>query len=76
LIKLDASTINPADRIRIAGHYYPGPLPAVMGLEGTGKVVEANGADIQNWVGKRVSFTQVGYGTWAEYSISTPSQSF
>jgi NADPH:quinone reductase-like Zn-dependent oxidoreductase len=47
-----------------------------MGLEGTGRVVEANGADIQQWVGKRVSFTNVGFGIWAEYSVSTPDHSF
>jgi NADPH:quinone reductase-like Zn-dependent oxidoreductase len=62
--------------MRIGGFYFPTPLPTIMGLEGTGRVVEANGADIQQWVGKRVSFTQVGYGTWAEYSISTPDKSF
>jgi NADPH:quinone reductase-like Zn-dependent oxidoreductase len=47
-----------------------------MGLEGTGRVVEASGADIQHWVGKRVSFVQVGYGTWGEYSISNPQRAF
>lgn len=64
LIKVDASTINPSDRLRIGGHYFPVPLPATMGLEGTGHVVEANGEDIQNWVGKRVCFVQAGSGSW------------
>jgi NADPH:quinone reductase-like Zn-dependent oxidoreductase len=76
LIKVEASTVNPSDRGRISGAYMPIQLPAIMGLEGTGRVVEANGADIQNWVGKRVSFTQAGSGTWADYAISTPNQSF
>jgi hypothetical protein len=44
-----------------------------MGLKGTGRVVEANGTEIQHWVGKRVSFFQVGYGTWTDYSILTPN---
>jgi NADPH:quinone reductase-like Zn-dependent oxidoreductase len=43
LVKVDASTINPSDRMRVGGHYFPVPLPATMGLEGTGRVVEANG---------------------------------
>jgi NADPH:quinone reductase-like Zn-dependent oxidoreductase len=47
------------------------------GIEGTGRVVEANGANIQNWVGKRVTFTPVRFsGTWGEYSLSNPYLSF
>lgn len=76
LVKVQASTINPSDRLRIGGHYFPVPLPATMGLEGTGHVVEANGEGLQEWVGKRVSFTQAGSGSWGEYAITTPSQAF
>jgi len=43
LIKVQATTINPSDRLRMDGVYFPVPLPATMGLEGTGEVVEANG---------------------------------
>jgi len=64
LVKVDASTINPSDRLRILGAYFPVPLPATMGLEGTGRVVEANGENVQHWVGKRISFVQIGVGTW------------
>ena len=65
MIKVDASTINPSDRIRMTGAYFPTPLPAAMGLEGTGKVVEAKGENVQQFLGKRVCFTQAGAGTWA-----------
>jgi NADPH:quinone reductase-like Zn-dependent oxidoreductase len=64
LIKVEASTINPADRLKLAGVYFAEPLPAVLGLEGVGRVVKANGEGIQNWVGKRVSFFQKGAGSW------------
>ena len=76
LIKVQASTVNPSDRGRLSGGYFPVPLPATMGLEGTGHVVEANGADLQAWVGKRVSFLQEGTGSWGEYALSIPEKSF
>jgi NADPH:quinone reductase-like Zn-dependent oxidoreductase len=40
------------------------PLPAVLGFEGVGKVVKANGEEVQNWIGKRVTFFQQGVGSW------------
>lgn len=43
LVKVDGVPINPSDRLRIGGSYFPVPLPATMGLEGTGHVVEAHG---------------------------------
>ena len=64
LVKVDASTINPSDRLRIQGVYFPVSLPATMGLEATGHVVEAKGEDFQNWIGKRISFIQEGSGSW------------
>jgi NADPH2:quinone reductase len=76
LIKVEGTTINPSDRLRIEGSYFPVPLPATMGLEGTGRVVEANGANIQEWVGRRVSFVQEGSGSWGEYAVSSPGFSF
>ena len=65
MIKVDATTINPIDRINMLGVFNPVPLPAAMGLEGTGKVVEAKGENVQHLIGKRVSFLQTGAGTWA-----------
>jgi NADPH:quinone reductase len=73
---VEASTINPSDRLRIGGHYFPVPLPATMGLEGTGRVVEANGAHLQDWVGKRVSFVQDGSGSWGEFATASPDKTF
>lgn len=75
LVRVDASTINPSDLIFLKGGYFQRPLPAVCGLEGTGKVVSANGADVQSWVGKRVTFFS-GYGTWCEFSVCHPSFCF
>jgi NADPH:quinone reductase len=64
LIRVEASTVNPSDRGRLTGHYMVVPLPATMGLEGTGRVIEAKGEALQHWVGKRVSFIAAGSGTW------------
>ena len=50
--------------MRIQGVYFPVQLPATMGLEATGHVVEANGEDVQNWVGKRISFVIEDSGSW------------
>ena len=43
LIKVEGTTINPSDRLRIGGTYFPVPLPATVGIEGTGRIVEAKG---------------------------------
>jgi len=32
LVKVEASTINPSDRMFVAGSYFKKPLPAVCGL--------------------------------------------
>lgn len=63
LVKLEASTINPSDRIFLKGQYFKLPLPTTAGFEGVGRVVEGPN------VGKRVCFLG-GSGSWAEY-IST-----
>ena len=76
LIKVEGSTVNPSDRLRVEGSYFPVALPATMGLEGTGRVVEANGENIQTWVGKRVCFTQAGSGSWGEFAVSVPNSTF
>lgn len=71
LIKVEASTINPADKLFIAGLNFQRPLPAVCGMEGTGHVVEAKGQALQSWVGKRVVFSS-NSGAWCEYAVSSP----
>ena len=35
--------MNPSDKAMLTGAYGKSPLPAVVGLEGTGTVVEAKG---------------------------------
>jgi NADPH2:quinone reductase len=65
---LKVSAINPSDHLSIKGLYFKKQLPATPGVEGTGRVVEAKGADLQKYVGKRVSFI-AGTGSWAEYAI-------
>ena len=45
-------------------------------MEGTGRVVEANGEDIQNLIGKRVSFLQSGSGSWGQFAVTDPLRSF
>lgn len=42
-----------------------------MGIEGTGHIVEVNGENLEQWIGKRVSFTQAGSGAWGEYAVTT-----
>ena len=58
------------------GVYFPVPLPATMGLEGTGEVVEVNGENLKDWIGKRVCFVQAGSGSWGEYAVSDPNSTF
>lgn len=76
LVKVDASTVNPSDRGRLSGGYSPVPLPNVMGIEGTGRVVEANGENLQAWVGKRISFIAEDGGAWAEFIVTSPGKAF
>lgn len=39
LIKIEATTINPSDRLQLEGAFGQPPLPFTGGKEGTGKVV-------------------------------------
>ena len=41
-----------------------------MGLEGTGRIVEAKGENLQAMVGKRVCFVQAGSGSWGEFALA------
>lgn len=75
LIKVQASTINPSDRLFLSGSYFHRPLPALCGFEGTGIVVQAKGEALQTWVGKRVCFTST-IGAWCQYAVSTPLNTF
>ena len=72
LVKMDGTTVNPSDRLLLGGLEFNRPLPAVAGIEGSGRVVKAEGEDVQKWVGKRVSFITQNTGTWANYVATTP----
>jgi NADPH2:quinone reductase len=69
-VKVEASTINPSDKMYLQGNHVRKPLPATPGLEGVGRVVEAKGADLQKYIGKRVCFG-TSVGSWAEYSTTS-----
>ena len=71
-MKMDGTTINPSDRLLLDGLEFKRPLPAVAGIEGSGRVVKAEGEDVQKWVGKRVSFVTTNTGTWTSYVATTP----
>ena len=73
---MDATTVNPSDRIRLSGAAFSKPLPAIGGIEGTGRVIKAQGENVQEWVGKRVCFITTGSGTWASYCVTTPFLTF
>lgn len=76
MIQVEASTVNPSDRYQLEGVYGPISFPFTGGKEGTGRVIEANGEDVQNWIGKRVVFSSGAGGVWASFVISNPSFTF
>lgn len=57
------------------GNYLKRSLPAVCGIEGSGKVIEAKGGDAQSWIGKRVSFASCS-GAWCQLAVSCPETTF
>jgi NADPH:quinone reductase len=74
LIKVSAAPCNPSDIAFMRGGYnIQKPVPAVMGFECTGIVVETGGdPNARDLKGKRVScFSQgIEQGTWAEYFLT------
>lgn len=78
LIKVMAAPINPSDLELFKGRYgEQKKFPTVMGLEGSGVVVE-NGGGIMGWslVGKKVAFAveTEGQGSYAQYTIVKTDQ--
>jgi NADPH2:quinone reductase len=75
LVRLRAAGINPVDaKQRGRGTWYPGELPAVLGIDGAG-VVEEVGADVKSVrPGDEVFFAHGGYGkepgNYAEYTVA------
>ncbi len=68
VVAMEAAPINPADLNYISGTYGVRPqLPAVPGLEGCGRVVEA-GPGVKLAVGDRVRLPE-GEGTWRSHAV-------
>ncbi|KRX09013.1 GroES (chaperonin 10)-like protein [Pseudocohnilembus persalinus] len=80
LIDVYAAPINPSDQYLIQGIYpEPRKFPGISGIEGSGKVIQAKGQNLQNLVGKNVAFTpkhNQTTGSYGEYAISTEKQVF
>ncbi|WP_077732605.1 zinc-dependent alcohol dehydrogenase family protein [Methylocaldum sp. 14B] len=73
-VRLRAAGINPVDtKIRRNGLFYPNPLPAVLGCDGAGEVVEIGGAVSRFNIGDSVWFCHGGLGgdqgNYAEYTV-------
>ncbi|MFI3157170.1 MAG: zinc-dependent alcohol dehydrogenase family protein [Methylococcaceae bacterium] len=73
-VKLQAAGVNPVDtKIRRNGLLYDNPLPAVLGCDGAGEVVETGSAVNQFKPGDKVWFCHGGLGreqgNYAEYTV-------
>lgn len=73
-VKLAAAGINPVDiKIRRNGLFFDAPLPAVLGCDGAGTVVETGAAVKRFKVGDKVWFCHGGLGreqgNYAEYNV-------
>jgi NADPH2:quinone reductase len=73
-IKLKAAGVNPVDtKIRRNGVFYDQPLPAVLGCDGAGVVVDTGPAAGQFKVGDKVWFCHGGLGrepgNYAQYTV-------
>jgi len=72
-VRLRAAGVNPIDaKLRARGVFYPDALPAILGCDGAGEVVEA-GANSGLMPGDRVAFCHGGLGAapgnYAEYTV-------
>ncbi len=71
LIKVDASGINFADVMARRGLYRAAPpLPAVLGYEVVGVVIEVKDPSNNHFLGKRV-LAMTRFGGYAEFAVST-----
>jgi NADPH2:quinone reductase len=73
-VKLQAAGVNPVDtKIRRNGVFYDNALPAILGCDGTGVVVETGAAVSQFKPGDKVWFCHGGLGleqgNYAEYTV-------
>lgn len=71
LVAVEAATINPSDLHLIRGYYGVRPeLPAPLGVEGVGEVIEAGPGAEQELIGRRVVvLPSHGHGTWADHTV-------
>jgi NADPH2:quinone reductase len=73
-VRLGAAGVNPIDtKVRRRGLFYDDALPAVLGCDGAGEVVEAGAAVDRFRIGDRVWFCNGGLGAeqgnYAEYTV-------
>lgn len=73
-VKLKAAGVNPVDtKIRRNGLLYDNPLPAVLGCDGAGEIIETGSAVSQFKPGDKVWFCHGGLGreqgNYAEYTV-------
>ena len=73
-VKLRAAGVNPVDtKIRRNGVFYENALPAVLGCDGSGEVIELGSAVSQFKLGDKVWFCHGGLGreqgNYAEYTV-------
>jgi len=75
LIKLEATSIGPADLMFLKGQYgFTKPLPVVPGFEGSGTVIASGGGLMgRGLIGRRVACLapEDGHGTWAECMVTS-----
>lgn len=73
-VKLKAAGVNPVDtKVRRNGLLYDNPLPAILGCDGAGEVIECGSAVSQFKAGDKVWFCHGGLGreqgNYAEYTV-------
>ena len=73
-VRLRAASVNPVDtKLRKRGLFYPDALPAVLGCDGAGEVVETGAAVSRFMKGDEVWFCYGGLGAaqgnYAEYTV-------
>lgn len=73
-VRLHAAGVNPIDtKVRQRGLFYPDALPAILGCDGAGTVVEKGSAADRFEVGDRVWFCNGGLGgdpgNYAEFTV-------
>ena len=75
LVKMKVAPINPSDINMVEGTYFiRPPLPAIVGNEGVGEVVEVGKAVKNLCVGDWVNPADSGWGTWRTYAVSKENQ--